>query len=115
MDEANRPSAPLELWAGLESSVCRIGDQYYDQLERGDHARRPEDLDLVAEMGVRTMRYPILWERVAPDGPDKADWSWPDDRLGRLRQLGIRPIVGLVHHGSGPPHTSLVSESFPAG
>jgi dTDP-4-dehydrorhamnose reductase len=27
--------------------------------------------------------------------------------------LGVRPIVGLVHHGSGPRHTSLVDPAFP--
>ena len=59
------------------------------------------------------MRYPVLWERVAPGGPANADWSWPDERLSRLRELGVRPIVGLVHHGSGPPQTSLVDPSFP--
>jgi len=31
----------------------------------------------------------------------------------RLRELGIRPIVGLLHHGSGPRHTSLVDLDFP--
>jgi dTDP-4-dehydrorhamnose reductase len=42
-----------------------------------------------------------------------ADWSWADERLERLRELGIRPIVGLVHHGSGPRHTSLIDPAFP--
>ena len=55
----------------------------------------------------------MLWERTAPDGLDSADWSWPDERLAELRRLGIRPIVGLVHHGSGPPSTSLVDPAFP--
>lgn len=36
-----------------------------------------------------------------------------DERLERLRELGIRPIVGLVHHGSGPRHTSLIDPEFP--
>jgi dTDP-4-dehydrorhamnose reductase len=42
-----------------------------------------------------------------------ADWSWADERLERLRELGIHPIVGLVHHGSGPRHTSLIDPAFP--
>src|ERR1700712_4865383 len=33
--------------------------------------------------------------------------------LPRLRELGVKPIVGLVHHGSGPRHTSLVDPAFP--
>ena len=30
-----------------------------------------------------------------------------------LRRLGLKPIVGLVHHGSGPHYTSLVDPEFP--
>ncbi len=41
------------------------------------------------------------------------DWKWSDERLKRLRELGIDPIVGLLHHGSGPAHTSLVDPLFP--
>jgi dTDP-4-dehydrorhamnose reductase len=52
----------------------------------------------------------VLWERVERDG-----WGWTDERLARLRELGVRPIVGLVHHGSGPRHTSLLDPGFADG
>jgi len=109
--QAGRP--PLEVWGGVECAVVRIGDEYRDQLERSGHDHRAEDLDLFAGLGIRAMRYPILWERVAPDGLERADWSWADERLGRLRDLGIRPIVGLLHHGNGPRHTNLLDPAFP--
>jgi dTDP-4-dehydrorhamnose reductase len=112
--EASLPASALELWAGVECTVNRVGEEFYDQLERNGHAQRIADLDLFAALGVRTLRYPVLWERTAPDGLDRADWSWPDARLTRLRELGIRPIVGLLHHGSGPRHTSLIDPNFPA-
>ncbi|MDP8921757.1 MAG: sugar nucleotide-binding protein [Chloroflexota bacterium] len=110
---ATRP--PLELWGGVECTVNRVGDLYIDQNELSGHARRLDDLDLFAGLGIRAIRYPVLWERTAPDGIDRADWTWVDERLGRLRELGIRPIVGLVHHGSGPRHTSLIDPAFPEG
>src|SRR5919202_78217 len=106
---------PLEVWAGVECTVNRVGDEYFDQLERSGHATRIDDLDLFAELGVRALRYPVLWERTAPNGLESADWSCADERLGRLRELGIRPILGLVHHGSGPRHTSLVDPGFATG
>ncbi len=108
------PSTPLpELWGGVECTVNRVGDIYFDQMERSGHAQRIEDLDLFAGLGLRALRYPVLWERIAPQGLDSADWSWADARLQRLRDLGIEPIVGLVHHGSGPGHTSLTDPAFP--
>lgn len=106
------PSQP-EVWAGVECTVNRVGDRFFDQLERGGHAARVEDLDLLAGLGVRAVRYPVLWERTAPDGLERADWRWADERLLRLRELGVRPVVGLVHHGSGPRETSLVDPAFP--
>jgi dTDP-4-dehydrorhamnose reductase len=72
-----------------------------------------DDLDRFAGLGIRSLRYPVLWERTAPTGLGAADWSWPDRRLGRLRDLGVEPIVGLVHHGSGPRDTNLLDPAFP--
>ncbi|MDT5293809.1 MAG: dTDP-4-dehydrorhamnose reductase [Acidobacteriota bacterium] len=102
-----------ELWAGIECTVNRVGDVYFDQLELSGHARRAEDLNLLAGLGVSAVRYPVLWERTAPEGLAQADWSWPDVRLSRLRELKLRPVVGLVHHGSGPRTTSLLDSLFP--
>jgi dTDP-4-dehydrorhamnose reductase len=81
-------------------------------MERNGHAERLQDLERFASLGIRAIRYPVLWERTAPDGIASADWSWSDERLPVLQQLGVTPIVGLVHHGSGPRHTSLVSPDF---
>ncbi|HEX8243324.1 MAG TPA: family 1 glycosylhydrolase, partial [Longimicrobium sp.] len=99
----------------MECTVARVGDRYFDQVERTGHHARPADLDLIAATGVTALRYPVLWERTAPGRLADADWRWPDERLNRLRELGIRPIVTLVHHGSGPPHTSLTDPGFAAG
>jgi dTDP-4-dehydrorhamnose reductase len=102
-----------ELWAGIECTVNRVGDLYFDQLERSGHAVRLKDLDRLAELGVGKIRYPLLWERTAPQALDDPDWSWGDARLARCRKLGLKPIVGLVHHGSGPRYTSLLDPMFP--
>lgn len=109
----NTSKQPLEMWAGLECTVNRVGEEYFDQLERNGHDVRLSDLDLFAELGIQAIRYPVLWERVAPQGVENADWSWTDERLEKLHSLGIRPIVGLVHHGSGARYTSLVDPEFP--
>jgi dTDP-4-dehydrorhamnose reductase len=103
----------LELWGGLECTVVRIGNDFRNQIEETGHLRRAEDLDLIAGLGMRTLRYPVVWETVCPNQPDVAEWRWHDERLGRLRQLEITPIAGLVHHGSGPAYTNLVDPEFP--
>jgi dTDP-4-dehydrorhamnose reductase len=110
------PDATLpEVWGGIECTRNRVGDAFFDQLSRSGHDRRASDLDRIAALGIHALRYPALWEHVAPRGLDTADWRRTDRRLTRLRALGVRPIVGLVHHGSGPAHTSLVDPSFGTG
>lgn len=113
--KTNLQRPPLELWGGIECTVNRVGDRYFDQLARSGHDHRDDDLDRVAALGLRALRYPVLWERTAPRGVASADWGWADRRLERVRALGLRPIVGLVHHGSGPPHTSLLDPAFAEG
>src|SRR3954468_19058291 len=103
---------PPEVWGGVECTVNRVCDQYYDQIERNGHDRRPADLDLIAELGISALRYPVLWEN---HYGKSVDWSRADQRIRRLRELEIEPIIGLVPHGSGPPHTSLLDPQFPAG
>jgi dTDP-4-dehydrorhamnose reductase len=105
---------PLELWGGIECTVNRVANTWFNQLELGGHAHRLEDLDRLASLGIRTVRYPLLWELHAPASGSEIDWTWADDRLNRLCSLGIKPILGLVHHGSGPSHTSLIDEGFAA-
>ncbi|GAB3279532.1 family 1 glycosylhydrolase [Larkinella harenae] len=103
---------PLALWGGIECTVNRVGDTYQDQLRRNGHHHRCEDLDQLAELGIKTLRYPLLWERTARCHIDQPDWQWGDERLNRLRQVGIRPIVGLVHHGCGPDYATFAGTGF---
>ena len=81
-------------------------------MSKNGHVERFDDLERFASLGITAIRYPVLWEKIAPDGLENADWSWPDARLGRLRELGVKPIAGLVHHGSGPKNTSLIDPAF---
>ena len=106
--------SPLEIWGGHECTVNRIGEIWRDQTRLSGHQDRIEDLDLFAGLGLKAVRYPVLWERTELE-PGRYDWSWADARLERLRELGVRPIVGLVHHGSGPAWTNLLDPDFATG
>src|SRR4051794_36587056 len=105
----------LELWGGVECTVNRVRDVYRDQVKLTGHHERQGDLERLAALGLKAVRYPVLWERIAPHGIENADWRWSDERLERLRELGITPIVTLCHHGSGPRHTNLLDPSFSEG
>ncbi|MFN2546966.1 MAG: family 1 glycosylhydrolase [Myxococcales bacterium] len=99
---------PLELWGGVECTVNRVRDRYHDQNRRNGHDGRIDDLDRFATLGIRALRQPVLWEHVEERG-----WEQSDRWLHKLRELNIRPIVTLLHHGSGPSHTALHDPEFP--
>ncbi|HMG06610.1 MAG TPA: hypothetical protein VK581_14210, partial [Chthoniobacterales bacterium] len=56
---------PFALWGGVECTVNRVGDRFHNQLIRSGHWDREEDLERFAELGLRTLRFPLLWETVA--------------------------------------------------
>lgn len=93
----------------MEPTINRVGDLYFDQIERSGHLTRAGDLELFASLGLRKLRYALHWERFEATG----SWDQFDDKVTEMRRLGIEPIAGLVHHGSGPPHTSLLDPGFP--
>jgi dTDP-4-dehydrorhamnose reductase len=101
----------LELWGGPECTVNRVGDRFTDQFSLSGHEHRADDIDRFASLGITALRYPLLWERV-----ERIGWEWHDERMARISALGMRPIAGLIHHGSGPAHTALTDDSgFAAG
>lgn len=115
MDTRSRHCTSPEIWGGIECTINRVKDSYFDQLEYGGHYDRQEDLDLIAGLGVKALRFPILWERHQPGKDAKIDWTWTESRLLQLQSLNIKPIAGLIHHGSGPEYTSLISDNFADG
>ena len=111
MDTRSHYCSP-EIWGGIECTINRVKDEYFDQLEYSGHYVRDDDIDIIAQLGVKAMRFPILWERHQPERAHLIDWSWTEKRLSRLQQSNIVPLVGLIHHGSGPKYTSLLDDDF---
>lgn len=64
----------------------------------GHYDRWYEDLGLVAELGVPCARYGVPWHRIQPES-SIWDWTFTDETLERLLDLGIEPQVDLVHYG----------------
>ncbi|MCW3081582.1 family 1 glycosylhydrolase [Segetibacter sp.] len=106
----------IEIWGGLECSLNRVDDTYMDQLVlSGHYTRGSEDIKRFADLGIKALRYPILWEKHAAQKDTIIDWSYSEARLNELNQAGIEPIAGLVHHGSGPIYADFFDGSFAEG
>ena len=109
--EKHLPCNP-EVWGGIECTINRVGDTFTDQLASAGHYTRESDIDRVAALGIKALRYPVLWERHQPLREQPIDWTWTARQLDSIRDHNIIPIAGLLHHGSGPAFTNLASPSF---
>jgi beta-glucosidase len=93
------------LWAtGIEDTFItdpwpRTG-RTLDEYELTQHYTRwKTDLQLISEIGIKTIRYGLPWHRINP-ARDRWDWGWTDDVLECLLDYGIDPVIDLVHYGT---------------
>lgn len=79
---------------------ARPGERPLDEYELTGHYRHwHADLGLAAEVGATMIRWGIPWYRLNP-APDRWEWSWLDRVVDRFAELGLTPIVDLVHYGT---------------
>lgn len=103
----------IEVWGGIECTYNRVNDAYFDQLKYTGHEEREGDISLFANLGISRMRYPVLWEKLQPQPDTVINWDGVEKKLNQLRESGIDPIAGLVHHGSGPRYSNILDDTFP--
>ncbi|MGF1634524.1 MAG: family 1 glycosylhydrolase [Phycisphaerae bacterium] len=86
--------------AGIECSYPTIaGGRRIDQLEvTGHYEHWRKDLDLAHGLGLKYLRYGPPLHRVWT-GPGRYDFSWLDGPMARMQELGIWPIIDLLHFG----------------
>src|SRR5688572_16728492 len=93
------------VWAtGIEDTFIpqvRPGLRALDEYRLTQHDKFwKSDLDLVADSGLRALRWGIPWYQVQP-GPDRWDWRWIDEVLDYMVNMkGITPVLDLMHYGT---------------
>ena len=95
------------LWAtGIEDTFItapwpKTGRTLDEYELTGHYERWHADLGLMRELGVSAARYGIPWHRIQPRR-DAWEWDFVDRSVDRLLELGIEPILDLVHYGLPP-------------
>ena len=92
-------SGAFRFSTGIECSYPMVRGERRDLLaECGHYDRWREDLGLVRELGLRTLRYGLPLHRiVGRDGT--RDWAFADAAMAEMRRLEIDPILDLMHFG----------------
>jgi len=95
MPEENPYKNP-EVWGGIECSINRVGDRYFDQLSYSQHYKRPGDIKMISELGIKKIRYPILCVFLARSGQRGANSAGCHLPLfyQRLPPLRFPPYIG---------------------
>lgn len=90
----------MMLATGIECSYPKVQNgKRWDQLEETRHYRYwREDFQLCKEIGARFVRYGPPYYRMHA-GPHKYDWSFTDEVLPVMREMGLVPILDLCHFG----------------
>ena len=107
-----KPQLP-DVWGGIECTINRVEHRYTDQLALSGFYDHPDYLDPIIGLGIKHLRFPILWERHQPTRSGNIDWTFTTDCLHKLRMHRVTPVAGLLHHGSGPAFTNLLQDDFP--
>src|SRR5215218_576771 len=106
------PSYNPEIWGGIECTINRVGDTWFDQLQYAGLYEK-KHIEALTDLGIKKLRFPILWEKHQSHQTTEIDWSWTEQQLTFLKAHNIDVIAGLVHHGSGPQFTNMLDERFP--
>jgi beta-glucosidase len=79
---------------------ARAGERPLDEYELTQHYDQwHADLGLAADAGATMIRWGIPWHRVNP-ARDAWEWGWLDQVVERFGELGLEPIVDLMHYGT---------------
>lgn len=93
----------LHFGVGIEDTFIpqeRVGHRKLDEYELTQHYEHwREDLELAAAAGAEFIRWGIPWYLVEPR-PGEFDWTWVDQVAARMRELGLRCVVDLMHYGT---------------
>lgn len=92
-----------------------IEPQFCDTSVATDHYHHwREDIDLMAQMGLRAYRFSIVWSRVNPQGdsePNEVGLAFYEQMVDYLNEKGIEPVVSLVHFDM-PDHLHRTYNGF---
>ncbi|WP_018216127.1 GH1 family beta-glucosidase [Salinispora vitiensis] len=88
------------IWDTFSHTPGRIRNGDTGDIAANHYHRYDADLDLMAELGLRSYRFSIAWPRIQPDGtgaPNQRGLDFYRRLLDGLHDRGIQPVATLFH------------------
>ncbi|GEN80188.1 family 1 glycosylhydrolase [Actinotalea fermentans] len=93
----------LHFGLGIEDTFVpqeRAGERALDEYALTEHYEHwHADLGLARDAGAELVRWGVPWYRLQPE-PGRYAWSWLDGVIDRFVELGLRPVLDLMHYGT---------------
>jgi beta-glucosidase len=88
------------IWDTFTATAGKIANGEHAKVAADHYHRYPEDIALMAELGVNTYRMSFAWPRIQPDGkgiPNAEGLDFYDRLLDGVCEAGIAPCATLYH------------------
>ena len=92
--------AGVSIWDRFAHEPGRIADGTTGDRACDHYRRMPDDVALMADLGLRAYRFSVAWTRVLPDGAgpvNQAGLAFYDRLVDRLLEADIAPSMTLYH------------------
>ncbi|MEG0592176.1 MAG: glycoside hydrolase family 1 protein [Coprobacillus sp.] len=96
--KSNKEISTLDIQKAIEDKI-----NYYPKRHGIDfYHTYKEDLKMLSELGINSLRISISWSRIFPHGddqePNESGLAFYDDLLDEMLELGIEPVVTVSHY-----------------
>ncbi|MGK3201262.1 GH1 family beta-glucosidase [Amycolatopsis sp. MEPSY49] len=87
------------IWDAFSARPGAVLDDASGEVACDHYHRFPEDVGLLADLGLNAYRFSVAWPRVMPDGrtPSKAGLAFYDRLVDELLRRDVTPVLTLYH------------------
>lgn len=88
------------IWDRFAHTPGKVDDGSTADVACDHYHRYPEDIDLMADLGIQAYRFSISWPRILPNGKgevNQAGIDYYNDLINKLLEKGITPFPTLYH------------------
>ena len=85
-----------EIWGGIECTINRVKDAFFDQVDYAGFYQNPS-VSANTDLGIKKLRFPILWEKHQPEHNGEIDWNWTEQQIDQFKKDDHRKLSVICY------------------